>query len=117
MTPAAVWRAQRAAATYLPESYDADGFIHCTDSIEELIAVGNRYYQADVRPFVALAIDCDRVVDTIVYEDSNQLFPHIYGALPLAAVVEVRALLRDESGRFVSPGKSLIPTQSGKAPN
>ncbi len=104
MTPRPVWEAQNENDSYLPEAYAADGFIHCTDTEDELIAVGNRYYQADPRAFVALEIDCDRVTAPVIYEDDNRMFPHIYGALPVAAVVSVVTLLRDASGQFVSFG-------------
>ena len=31
------------AESYVPEAFDADGFIHCSDGIENVIATANRY--------------------------------------------------------------------------
>lgn len=106
MAPVEVWEAQKALPLYCPESWEQDLFIHCTDDPAELLAVGNRYYASDVRPWLALRIECDRIVDPVIYEDSMQMFPHIYGHLPVTAVVDVVTLKRDELGRFVGIGDS-----------
>ena len=100
LAPAEHWAAQQSNALYLPERFDEDGFIHCTDSIDEVIAVGNRYYQADARPYLLLDIDCSAVSAPIVYEDGGQIFPHIYGALETNAVRNVREVEREPDGRF-----------------
>ena len=100
LAPAGQWAAQRSNAHYLPERFGEEGFIHCTDTIDEIIAVGNRYYQADSRPYVLLEIDCAPVTAPIVYEDAGHLFPHIYGPLETRAVRNVRKVDRAADGRF-----------------
>lgn len=102
LTPREHWEAQAANSSYLPERFEDDGFIHCTDSIEEVIAVGNRYYQTDARHYLLLEIDCGSVTAPIVYEDPGKIFPHIYGPLEVEAVREVHRVAREVGGRFLS---------------
>jgi uncharacterized protein (DUF952 family) len=107
LAPTDVWEQQRANPSYLPEQFAVDGFIHCTDSVEDVIAVGNRYYQSDPRPYVLLDIYCDRVAAPIVYEDGARIFPHIYGALETSAVARTRTVKRTEDGGFLSIGDQI----------
>ena len=60
--PAVMWRdlmmaAHAGKASYTPERFAEEGFIHCTNGDERLIEVGNRYYTGDARPFLALLVD------------------------------------------------------------
>ena len=70
------------------------GFIHCAfpPQVDDVFA---RYY-ADVRdPLCLLTIDPEQLDAPIVVEDlfdTGEWFPHIYGPLPVSAVVEVRPL-------------------------
>lgn len=102
LTPRAVWGRQSGGISYLPEPFAEEGFIHCTDALDEIIAVGNRYYRTDPRPYVALAVACDRVEAPIVYEDPARWFPHIYGALDIDAVESVLEVARDPDGTFLA---------------
>ncbi|MEA2527586.1 MAG: hypothetical protein QOF73_4813 [Thermomicrobiales bacterium] len=105
LVPREVWQAQATATEYLPEAYEADGFIHCTDGEAEVIAVGNRYYRGDARDYVVLAIARDRVTSPVKYEDAARDYPHIYGPLNVDVVVEVRPVRRDADGTFVAIGE------------
>ncbi len=87
---------------YIPEAYAADGFIHCTDGIENLIATANRYYRDDVRPFVALVINVDAVTAPVRYEDDAGIYPHIYGALNRESIASALRMRRDADGTFVA---------------
>lgn len=102
LTPEPVWASQKDAATYLPEAFNVDGFIHCTDGIEHVIAVGNRYYTAEKRTVICLVVDLDQVSAEVKYEDPDRIFPHIYGALETAAVVGIKNVVRSADGQFVS---------------
>ena len=75
LTPEPVWASQRDSATYLPEAFDADGFIHCTDGVENVIAVGNRYYTGETREVICLVVDLDQVSAEVKYEDPGHIFP------------------------------------------
>jgi glutathione S-transferase len=81
---------------------DDVGFIHMSTR-EQVEATANRFY-ADVDQLVLLTVDQLKVPSKIVWEppshDSDVLFPHIYGPLPVSAVVLTNYWFRtiDESG-------------------
>jgi uncharacterized protein (DUF952 family) len=102
LTPAEIWTSQQSSPTYVPEAFEADGFIHCTDGEDAVIEVGNRYYVSDPRSYVVLSIRCEDVEPPIRYEDPNRVYPHIYGALNIDAVVAVRGVSRDAAGTFLA---------------
>jgi uncharacterized protein (DUF952 family) len=86
----------------VPEAYEADGFVHCTNGDEEVIAVGNRYYRGDPRPYVVLTISIDNVSALVRYDDPARRFPHVYGPIDRAAIVAERRVIRADDGAFVS---------------
>lgn len=104
LVPTEIWEAQKFERAYIPEGFAADGFIHCTDTLEELVAVGNRYYREDARHFLVLAIDCELVTSEIRYEDDCRIFPHIFGPLDADAVLSVQSVARASDGTFLSMG-------------
>jgi uncharacterized protein (DUF952 family) len=67
---------------------DDEGFIHCSTR-EQVEATANRFY-GDLDQLVLLTIDAELVPSEIRWEPPapgvEELFPHIYGALPVAAV-------------------------------
>ncbi len=66
-----------------------------------MVEVANRYY-AGRQGLVLLTIDPAAVGAEIRYENldgGDEAFPHIYGALPLEAVAEVRPFEPDAQGR------------------
>ncbi len=81
---------------------DDVGFIHLSTR-EQVEGTANRFY-ADVDQLVLLTVDAVKVPSKIVWEppspDSDVLFPHIYGPLPISAVAAATFWLRtiDESG-------------------
>jgi uncharacterized protein (DUF952 family) len=100
LVPRPVWDGLAANAPYLPERFDADGFIHTTLGADNLLAVANRYYRADPRPYLALIVDLDRVAAPWRFDQAGPLYPHIYGPIERGAVVEVVPVKRDEAGAF-----------------
>ena len=102
MSPIEVWTRQQDAATYTPEAYAEDGFIHCTDGLDNLLNVGNMFYTADPRDFLVLVLKTDAITSEIRYEDSENTFPHIYGPLNTDAVVGSLQVVRGEDGAFLS---------------
>ena len=89
------------ADEYVPEGFERDGFIHCTDGIEALIRVGNRYYRDDPRSYLILSIDKRRVVAPLRYDDAALRYPHIYGALNRDAIMETQEAVRLPRGAFL----------------
>jgi uncharacterized protein (DUF952 family) len=95
------WEAQCNGPTYVPESFADEGFIHCTNGEENVIAVGNRYYTGDPREMVCLVLDVARITAEIRYEDSVGIYPHLYGELNVDSVIAVRRVVRDHDGQFL----------------
>jgi uncharacterized protein (DUF952 family) len=62
---------------------DEEGFIHCSYA-EQLEGTIGRFY-ADLPEIVVVTLDPERI-DAAVKEEGG--FPHVYGPLPLEAVVE-----------------------------
>lgn len=86
------WAAAFACGEYTTSTrgmtLDEVGFIHCSTSAQ-IAGTANRFY-GDLTQLVVLTIDPQLVLSRIIFEspapDSDQLFPHIYGPLPIAAV-------------------------------
>lgn len=101
LTPAEVWERQADSEGYLPEAYEADGFVHLTIGEVNLLAVANAFYQQDRRAHVVLVLDLGRLTAPIRYEDEGHIYPHVYGPLDREAVVAVRRAIRLADGSFV----------------
>src|SRR4051795_3502691 len=71
-------------------TFDDVGFIHCSTR-DQVEATANRFY-GDLDQLVVLTIDQSLVASPIRFEpptaDSTELFPHVYGPLPIAAVTD-----------------------------
>jgi len=87
---------------------DEVGFIHLSTR-DQVEATANRFY-ADVDQLVLLTVDQSKVPSEIRWEPptpgSDELFPHIYGPLPVPAVTAATFWMRtiDESGAGWSLG-------------
>jgi len=98
------WRAARAAGSHAGSSQDlADGFIHCSDASQVVASVAK--HRAGQDGLVILEIDAAALGDTLRWEPSRggALFPHIHGALPVAAVLRNAELPLGADGRHVFP--------------
>ncbi len=102
LVPAPVWEAARSAEWYTPEAYEADGFIHCTNGLDQLVTVANMFYVSDPRPFRTLILDTGKIESDLRYDDAAEAFPHIYGPLNTSAVVGELTVNRAEDGSFLS---------------
>ena len=101
MVPAAVWEGRNPVVSYLPAAYPADGFIHCTDGDEAMVATANRFYRDDPQAFLVLTVDLDATGSPWRFDDPEQRYPHIYGPIDPAAVLEIREMVRDADGTFM----------------
>lgn len=85
------WEDARRAGTYRistrGKTLDEVGFIHL--SLLHQVAGTAGLFFADVESVVLLEIDPDRLTDEVRLEPggSDELFPHLYGPLPIDAVV------------------------------
>ena len=100
LIPSQVWSAADPDASLVRESLAEEGFIHCTDGADALIATAERHYRDDPRDFLALTIDLDRITSPWRYDDPGMPYPHIYGPIDRAAVVSVQGVDRSADGRF-----------------
>lgn len=97
---AADWRSALAEGTYRTStrgrSLEQEGFIHCSFE-HQLDGVARRFYADVTEPLVTLVIDSDLLDAEVRLEPgdptdpTSELFPHVYGPIPVAAVVEVRS--------------------------
>jgi uncharacterized protein (DUF952 family) len=87
------WEQARRRGEYRPPSLAAEGFIHF--SYAGQVAATRRRHYAGVADLVLLEID-ERGLDApLVVEDTagtGQDFPHLYGPLPVSAVIAVHPL-------------------------
>ena len=107
LTATETWMSQSSGPSYLPEGFERDGFIHCTDGEEGVLAAGNRYYTGDPRDYCLLSIETSALTSRVIYEDDREIFPHIYGPLNTDAVSAVRSVIRSEDGQFIGVDDSL----------
>ncbi len=88
--PPAEWTAAQAAGVFTGSAVDlADGYIHFSTG-SQAAETARRHFagQADL---VVLAIEADDLGEALVWEPSRggDLFPHLYGHLPVTRVLAV----------------------------
>lgn len=89
----AEWEAAKTTGAYRGSSQDiADGFIHFSNG--EQIVTSAAKHRAGQDELVLIAVDPERLGGELKWEKSRNgaLFPHLYGALRLGAVLWVRDL-------------------------
>jgi uncharacterized protein (DUF952 family) len=97
--------AARTAGEYRPANFGREGFIHCSYA-RQVEATAARHF-AGRTGLVLLEIDREALTCEILDENlsgGEELFPHVYGPLPLAAVIRVYPF----SGSF-PPGPAQAP--------
>jgi uncharacterized protein (DUF952 family) len=94
---AADWAAAQSTGEYTTSTRGRtlaeEGFIHCSFA-DQVDATAARFY-ADVDDVVVLRIDRGRLTSRVQVEDlygTGERFPHVYGPIPVNAVVDVRPL-------------------------
>jgi len=103
------WADAVAAGEYrvstLGVTIDEEGFIHASTP-EQVQPTASRFYADVMDPLVVLVMRTEALEDAGVpvrFEDAGTgaLFPHLYAALPVDLVDEVRPAAFDDSGTFV----------------
>ncbi len=100
----AEWDEARAADRFAGSPVDLqDGFIHFSTAAQAAETAARHF--AGVSGLVLAEIDPDRLGAPLIWEPSRggALFPHLYGALPLSAVVRTWILPLDPDGRHRLP--------------
>ena len=98
------WQAAEAAGSYRGSSQDAaDGFIHFSSGAQ--VEASAAKHRAGQDGLVLIAVNAPALDPALKWEPSRggQLFPHLYGDLPLAAVRWVKPLPLGPDGRHVFP--------------
>ena len=101
------WDEARTSGEVIPPTAAADGFIHLSQP--HTVAVPANAFYAGRDDLVLLWIDPARVDGEIRYEQGSppspdgQVFPHLYGRLPVAAVTATSRYLPGDGGVFVAP--------------
>jgi uncharacterized protein (DUF952 family) len=93
ITTAAAWTDALAKGRYDADSLATEGFIHCSVPAQ-LGWVLDRHFK-ERSGLIVLHIDVAKIPAEIRYENlegGTQLFPHVYGSIPCAAVVNVMPL-------------------------
>ena len=77
-----------------------DGFIHFS-SDAQVTETANKHF-AHLTEIWLLKVDVDLLEAELKWEPSRggDLFPHLYGTLPLSAVIESRKVVANSSGEF-----------------
>jgi uncharacterized protein (DUF952 family) len=100
----AEWCAAEAAGQFRGSVVDArDGFIHFS-SVAQVAETAAKHF-ARQTDLVLVAVDGDALGAALKWERSrnDDLFPHLYGPLPLAAVRWARPLPDEADGKRVFP--------------
>lgn len=108
MCPRREWERSVAAGVHAPASLAEQGFVHLS-SPDQVHLPANRLY-AGRDDILLLEIDAARVGATVRWEPGvpgdpeSMRFPHLYGPLPIDAVVRTRKYLPGEDGVFARAG-------------
>ena len=92
-TPVA-WADAIATGAYTADSLATEGFIHCSDE-RQLAWVVQKHFSGRTG-LLLLHIDPARLDAEVKYENlegGTDLFPHVYGPIPVSAVVDVTPLV------------------------
>jgi len=99
-----LWKAAEAAKVFEGAPIDLqDGYIHFSTAAQARETAEKHFAGQD--DLVLVAVEAERLGDALRYEPSRggDLFPHLYGSLPLSAVLWVKPLPLAEDGRHVFP--------------
>ena len=90
------WRAAQGRGEYRTADLASEGFIHCATEAQ-IAGVIERHLRG-TGPRIKLSIDPQALGNTLHYdwsEASQDLYPHVYGPIPLDAVLAVEAFNPD----------------------
>lgn len=103
------WERARRAGEYrvstIGRTLDEEGFIHSSFA-QQVPATAARFYAGVEAPLVLLVVDRARLGSAVLVEpapSTDEVFPHVYGPIPVAAVSRAVDLRRDGTGRIVLP--------------
>lgn len=104
IVPASLWQSARKKGRFDGAPVDlADGFIHFSTAAQAK-ETATKHFSGQTE-LLLVAIDGGALGTALVYEPSRggQLFPHLYGALPLDAVLWEKPLPLGDDGTHLFP--------------
>ena len=104
IVPASLWQKAKVAGIFEGAAIDlTDGFIHFSTSAQAIETAARHF--AGQSDLLLVAVDGDALGEKLVYETSRggDLFPHLYAALPLAAVLWEKPLPLGPDGAHQFP--------------
>jgi len=112
ITSRSEWLAAQASGGYVAPSLASEGFIHCSQ-LHQVLPVAEKFYRG-LHGLVLLVIDQARLTAALKWEApaeggpppgvvEGDSFPHIYGPINLAAIVQVLDFEADRNGHFTLP--------------
>eukprot|EP01024_Parvocaulis_polyphysoides_P034163 TRINITY_DN3024_c1_g1_i1.p3 TRINITY_DN3024_c1_g1~~TRINITY_DN3024_c1_g1_i1.p3 ORF type:complete len:136 (+),score=28.11 TRINITY_DN3024_c1_g1_i1:115-522(+) len=107
--------AKLTGSQYEPPTYKQDGFTHLTDKAENLLPIGNAFYNDIQGDFLVLEIAANKLKGEVKFEDpaavgdkerddaavQGQQCPHLYGLIDFDSVKNELKVERDEKGTFL----------------
>jgi uncharacterized protein (DUF952 family) len=102
--PASLWREAERAGLFSGAPLDRqDGYIHFS-AADQLAETAAKHFSG-MHDLVLVAVDAESLGPMLKWEKSRggALFPHLFGNMPLSAVLWVKPLPLDPSGRHVLP--------------
>jgi uncharacterized protein (DUF952 family) len=102
LVPAEIWARADPMVPYEAASLVDEGFVHCTDGADELVATAERHLRDDPRPYVVLTIDLAKVGSPWRYDVPGSPYPHVYGPIDREAVLQVTPIARGPGGEFLA---------------
>lgn len=91
------WAVAEAVGTYTPQSLGTEGFVHCSHAHQVAGVIDRRF--PDAADLVVVEFDASAL--QVREEDSygeGATYPHVYGAIPIAAAVAVHPLTAFRGG-------------------
>jgi uncharacterized protein (DUF952 family) len=103
---AEAWADAQRAGEYTADTLASEGFIHCSSAAQVHIPATIR--ARGRTDLVLLEIDESRLPEPPRWEpgdgvDTENLFPHVYGPLPVHAVIAVHPYPPEPDGSFAPP--------------
>lgn len=108
MVPKKYFESLDETTDYLPNDFGRDGFIHCTDGEYIVSAIAFNIYRHLDDELLVLFIDKEMVIANVRYDDPDELFPHIYGALNRNSIRKISQMVRDRKGNWIFPIQEAI---------
>ena len=101
ITSEGAWAEAVARGAYTADSLATEGFIHCSTPAQ-VVWVANTRFRGRT-DLILLHIDPLTLDADVRYENlegGRERFPHVYGAIPVSAVVEVTPFRPADDGTF-----------------